>query len=395
MLTNLPPRFVFRHSTRQIIFGWGVISELGELARQHGARRSAIVFDGVFRDTEMLDGIVRQLTASTDADPAVYFVPPHEPDTDVVDACHAVLRVADPDLIVAVGGGSTMDAAKVARTMLENPGGAAAIAGFDVDHRPHRSLFIGVPTTAGTGSEVSEMAVISQPGSDIKLRYRSTALPFHIALLDPALTLSMPRAVTAHTGFDAFTHALEGYVSNAANAMTEPLSHNAMTLLARWLPIAISEPGHREARSYCLLGSMQAAVAFNTTQLGLCHALSAPLGAMHHVAHGRANALALPAVTAFNEPAMGAKAAVIARILAAPTAALGVARFRAAIGLDGSLDDIITDAAGRDALAHAALKSGNLRYNPRAVGLDEVRGVIEAMRVSTAGDPAAAGGAAE
>jgi alcohol dehydrogenase class IV len=125
---------------------------------------------------------------------------------------------------------------------------------------------------------------------------------------------------------------------------------------------------------------MQAAIAFNTTQLGLAHALSAPLGAIYHVAHGYANALALPAVTAFNEPALGEKAAVIARALDAPSAALGVARFRATLGLDRSLDEVVPDAAGRDAIAHAALKSGNLRYNPRRAGFDEVRGVIEAMR---------------
>jgi alcohol dehydrogenase class IV len=229
--------------------------------------------------------------------------------------------------------------------------------------------------------------VISQPGSDVKLRYRSAALPFHVALLDPELTVSLPRAVTANTGFDAFTHALEGYVSNAANVLTEPLSLSALTLLARWLPVALDAPADREARSGCLLASMQAAIAFNTTQLGMAHALSAPLGAIHHVAHGYANALALPAVTAFNEPALGAKAQAIARILGAPTAALGVYRLRAALGLDRSLDEVVPDAAARDALARAALKSGNMRTNPRSAGFDEVRGVIEAMRAPPGANP--------
>ncbi|CAN5809693.1 ethanolamine utilization ethanol dehydrogenase EutG [soil metagenome] len=372
--------FTFRHSTREIIFGWGAADGLGKLAVRGGGRRVALVVDSVFRDSAMLSDLVGQLSEATGADPTVCFVPPHEPDTEVVDACLSSMRSGDPDVVIAIGGGSTMDAAKVARVMLANAGSAADLAGFDVAHEPHRSLFIGVPTTAGTGSEVSEMAVISQTGANVKLRYRSTALPFHIALLDPRLTVSMPASVTAQTGFDAFTHALEGHVSKSANIMTEPLSLNAMALLARWLPTAVHEPDNREARSACLLASMQAAMAFNTSQLGLCHAIAAPLGALYHVAHGRANALALPAVTAFNETVLGDKGRVIAELLGARSASLGVARLRTEVGLDGSLDELGIDAAGRESIAVAALLSGNIAHNPRAVDLEASRAVVEAMR---------------
>ena len=377
---DLSARFEFRHSTRQILFGWGVRAELGRLAQQHGARRCAIVADAIFRDAPVLHALRDVLGTAGSTTAAVFWVPPHEQDTAVVEACHQVLQSVDPDMVIAVGGGSTMDAAKVARIMLSNPGGVVANAGFDMPHQPHRSLFVGLPTTAGTGSEVSEMAVISRHGSDIKLRYRSAALPFHVAVLDPELCLSMPRQVTAQTGFDAFTHALEAHVSTAANVMTEPLSLHALMLLAQWLPIAVEHGDHRQARSACLLASMQAALAFNTTQLGLCHAIAAPLGAIYHVAHGYANALALPAVVAFNEPAMGAKAAAIAALLRAPSVGAGVAQLRQTVGLGGSLDALGIDATGREALAVAALKSGNIRFNPRPVDLDGVRGVIEAMR---------------
>jgi len=362
------------------VFGWGRVSQLGVLARDHRSRRCALAIDSAFHDTELQHRIMADLRAATGTVPRVYCVPPREPDTGVVDACHAVFAEADPDLIVAVGGGSTMDAAKVARMMLVNPGGAAAIAGFDVPHRPHPSLFVGVPTTSGTGSEVSEMAVIGQAGSDIKLRYRSAALPFQVALLDPELTLSLPPRITAHTGFDAFTHALEGYVSRSANLMTEPFSLNAMRLLHTWLPVAVEDPSHRAARCHCMIASMQAAIAYNTSQLGLCHALAAPLGAMFHVAHGLANAIALPAVTAFNQSWFGDKAPVIAALLAAPAAATGVERLRTRIGLDIGLDAVVPDAAGRDALASAAMKSGNMPHNPRSAQWDDVRAVVEDMR---------------
>ena len=377
---NLPAPFVYRHGTRQVVFGWGRVSELGVLARGHGARRCVLAIDSAFRDSELQHRIVAELRVATGSMPLFYCVPAREPDIEVVDACHAVFAEADPDLIVAVGGGSTMDAAKVARMMLVNPGGAAAIAGFDVPHRPHASLFVGVPTTSGTGSEVSEMAVIGQAGSDIKLRYRSAALPFHVALLDPELTLSLPPKVTAHTGFDAFTHALEGYVSRSANLMTEPLSQNALRLLHDWLPVAVEDPSHKAARCHCMIASMQAAIAYNTSQLGLCHALAAPLGAMFHVAHGLANAIALPAVTAFNQSWFGDKAPVIAALLDAPAAAEGVARLRKRVGLEIGLDSVVPDGAGRDALASAAMRSGNMPHNPRDAQWDDVRAVVEAMR---------------
>lgn len=382
---NEPGPFEFRHPTRRVIHGWGALGRLPGIAKSHGARRAAVVADACFRGTPMLDRLSAALGDGFDRPAVVHFVPPREPDTESVEECHRTLARADPDLVVAIGGGSTMDAAKVARIMLANPGAAADLAGFDRPLRAHPSLAVGVPTTAGTGSEVSEMAVVSQAGSDVKLRYRSAAMPFDVALLDPELTVSMPRGVTAQTGFDAFTHALESYVSRGANLMTEPLSFAALVHLARWLPVACDEPANREARSWCLIASMQAAIAFNSTQLGLCHAIAAPLGALHHVVHGLANAIALPAVVAFNEPALGAKGAAIAGALGAPTAREGVARLRERVGLDRGLDSFAPSAAQRDAIAQAAVKSGNLAFNPRPASVDDVRRVLEAMRVPTAG----------
>ncbi|MGQ0662983.1 MAG: iron-containing alcohol dehydrogenase family protein [Pseudomonadota bacterium] len=383
----IPESFVFRHATRRVIFGWGALTQVADIASGHGVRRAALVVDDFFRDGPVVERLKGLLARPLEVPPAIFFVPPREPDIGTVNACHAVLEVCDPDLVLAVGGGSTMDAAKVARIMLSNPGGVLAIAGFNAKHRPHRSLMVGVPTTAGTGSEVSEMAVITEPGSDLKLRYRSAELPNSIAILDPSLTVSMPPTVTAQCGFDAIARALEGYVSKGANLMTEPYSFNALALLAKWLPVAMTSPDHAEARSHCLIAAMQAAVACNSTQLGLAHAISAPLGAIYHVIHGLGNALALPAVTAFNEPAMGAKAQALARLLDADSAAEGISKLRHTLGLDASLDDFIDGGEGREAIARTAMKSGDLRTNPRSASLEEVRAVISAMRVKTAGGP--------
>ena len=128
---DLSARFEFRHSTRQILFGWGVRAELGRLAQQHGARRCAIVADAIFRDAPVLHALRDVLGTAGSTTAAVFWVPPHEPDTAVVEACHQVLQSVDPDMVIAVGGGSTMDAAKVARIMLSNPGGDSIVTSWD------------------------------------------------------------------------------------------------------------------------------------------------------------------------------------------------------------------------------------------------------------------------
>jgi alcohol dehydrogenase class IV len=214
----------------------------------------------------------------------------------------------------------------------------------------------------------------------VKLIYRSPEMTARIALLDPALTVSAPAAVTAQSGYDAVTHAVEAYVSKAASIMTDPFAETALAQLAHWLPIAWETPDHKEARARCLIASCQAAIAFNSANLGLAHAIAAPLGALHHVSHGLGNALALPAVTAFNEPVLGEKGRLIAELLGAPSASEGLSKLRHAIGLDVGLDDFVPSDAARDLVAQAAMRSGQLRMNPRLADLDQMRAILEATR---------------
>ena len=374
-----PEPFLFRQSTRQIVYGPGVLSRLGDIARDRDLNRAVIVIDGFFSGSAR-NSHLRDLLENAGVSVEFHGVPAKEPDTDSVTACHALLEQVAPDLVGAVGGGSTRDPAMVARMMLSNPGEVAELAGFDRRYEAHPSLFVCVPTTAGTASEVSEMAVVSLAGSDLKLRYRSQNMTAEIALLDPELVVSAPPAVTAATGFDALTHALESYVSKSASVMTDPLALDAMARIVRWLPVAYREPSNLAARGHCLIGSMLAGFVFNSTQLGLAHAIAAPLGALHHVVHGVANALALPAVMAFNEPCLGAKAEAIARVFGTATAAEGIAALRAGLDLDMGLDQVVATDAERKAIAVAAMKSGNIVTNPRRAGLPEVAAVLAAMR---------------
>ena len=377
-LDGAPEPFFFRHSARQILFGPGRLAELTTIARARNVERIVVVMDGFFIGGP-LEARVREVLGNL-VNVEVHGVPIQEPDTETVEECRQVLEAAQPDMVVAVGGGSTMDTAKVARILLSNPGTVEEMASFERYYEPHRSIMVCVPSTAGTASEVSEMAVIGLKDSDIKLRYRSQNMTAHFAVLDPELLLTAPPAVTANTGFDALTHAIEAYISRGANIMSDPYAVDAIRRLAKWLPVAYREGDNLTARGHCHIGSMLAGVAFNSTQLGMAHAIAAPLGNIHHVVHGRANALALPAVIAYNEPLLGEKGREIADILGAGAPAEGVARIRAELDLDIGLDEIVTTEEERETIIEAAMKSGNVPYSPREPSLEDVRAIVAAMR---------------
>lgn len=382
MTAHVTP-FIFKHSTRRVIYDVGALAQLGDMANARGARAIDFVVDGFVTAGGLSDKIAAQLDGF---DTRFHAIPPEEPDTEIVEAVRAFLADGQAEMIVAIGGGSAMDAAKVARMLLSNPGEIDAIAGaVGVTMIPHDSLFVCVPTTAGTGSEVSEYAVIGKAGTDYKMVFHSPEMAAAVAILDPALGTSAPAGVTAGSGMDAITHAIEAYTSNFSNLGTDPLAHSAIKLLARSLAVAYREPDNLDARGECLIGSMQAAMAFNGAGLGLAHAVSGALGAQFHVAHGLANALALPWTMAFNHAAMGDKGAEVARLLGASTAAEGVSRLRHQLGLDLSLDQWVKTDAERDAVAKGAATSPQIRFNPRAATEHELRIIIEAMRTPTGG----------
>jgi alcohol dehydrogenase class IV len=377
--------FTFVHSNRRIVSAWNATDKLADLAHEFKAKRAALVMDAYFANSDVASRLSDLLRGATGTQPALHFVPGHEPDTDSIEACRDALAVADPDFVVAVGGGSAMDTAKVARLLLANPGSAESVSGFGRVFKPHASVLVAVPTTAGTGSEVSESAVGGKAGSHVKLIFRSQEMTPHIALLDGSLSMSAPAGVTAASGYDAVTHAVEAYVSKASSVMTDPFAESAMRLLGKWLPIAYKEATNQDARSWCLIASCQAAIAFNSANLGLAHALAAPLGALHHIGHGLGNALALPAVAVFNEAAMGHKASVVASAFGGATAAAGLSRLRRLLDLDLGLDGFVKTEEEREQLAQAAMKSGQVRMNPRLATIDDMRAIIQAMRSPTGG----------
>lgn len=367
------------HGTGLIHYAPGALDCLGAIAGDRGCTRAVVVVDGFFVDHPVADRVRALLEGCA---VAIHPVPPHEPTADSVTEAAAVLVAHSPDLVVGLGGGSALDTAKAARGLAANEGPLAGLmlGSGGAPTRPHASLFIAVPTTAGTGSEVSDSAIVDLPGCVYKAVMRAPHLAPAVALLDPDLAVSAPAEVTATAGYDALTHAVEAYVSRAASPFTDPLALAAIEGLAQHLPTAFAQPRDIEARGACLIASTQAGIAFNSAHLGLAHAVAGALGALHHVPHGLANALALPVTMAFCDPALGSKRAALAAALGGASVAGGLAQLRYRLGLDRGLDAQVPTADARDRLADAAMTSGQIAMSPRRVTREQMRALIEAMR---------------
>ncbi len=289
----------FDHQPRtRIVFGPGVLGRLGSLARELGATCALIVTDrGI-----VAAGHARRATASLEeagirvlTDDGVR----ENPTTGDVDRCLAIARSAPIDLIVGIGGGSSMDTAKGANFLLTNGGAMRDYWGIGKATRPMLPL-IAIPTTAGTGSECQSAALIADEVTHQKMACLDPKAAARIALLDPELTLSKPRFVTAVTGIDAIAHALETAVTRKRTAISSLYAREAFRLLLPALPTVLAEPTHLDARSRMLLGAAYAGTAIELSMLGAAHAAANPLTAHFNIVHGAAVGLMLPAVIRFN-----------------------------------------------------------------------------------------------
>ena len=211
-----------------------------------------------------------------------------DPTIDVVSAGVARIMAFGPDTVIAMGGGSAIDTSKAVSYIYTRSAGV------------EKPLLVAVPTTSGTGSEVTSFSVISDPAAGVKYPLVSDELLPDVAILDPSLTLSVPAVVTADTGLDVLTHAVEAYVSPRATDMTDALAEKAAAAVFEYLECAVKNGGDMAARKHLQNASCMAAMAFNNAGLGLCHAMAHSMGAVVHMSHGRCNAMLLPHVVRFN-----------------------------------------------------------------------------------------------
>ncbi|MBF7144824.1 MULTISPECIES: iron-containing alcohol dehydrogenase [Pseudomonas] len=295
-----------------------------------------------------------------------------------------------PDALIAVGGGSVLDAAKLFAVMLTNSVPVRDMLGIDKVPKAGVPLIL-VPTTSGTGSEVTPNAIVTLPDEALKVGVVSRHLLPTLVLLDPLLTLTLPKAITAATGMDAFTHALESYISTKANPVSDGFALEAMRLIAGSIEQAYAQPDLVQARGDMLLGSMYGGLALTAAGTAAVHALAYPLGGQFHVTHGVANAMLLPHVMAFNQDACAERlkrAACVCGVAApgdgAETAAAKlierIVQWTAVLNIPQDLTTFGVTEAHLPELAVAASKVTRLMVNnPKAMSLSDIQAVYRRL----------------
>ena len=369
---------------RLMAVGGDALAELPAIMNRLGLRRPLIVTDPYIRGCGILD----RATALLDRAPIrwqVFADTVPDPTTAVVETGARILDAGDFDSLIAVGGGSSIDTAKGMSVLAANGG---KIRDYKVPNEiPNAGLpIIAIPTTAGTGSEVTRFTVITDAETDEKMLIAGLACCPLAAIVDYELTLSMPLRLTADTGIDSLTHAIEAFVSRRANPFTDGLAKNAMGLIARNIRTACAEPDNRTAREAMMLGATTAGMAFSNASVALVHGMSRPIGAFFHVPHGLSNAMLLPEITAFSVPAALDRYADCARAMGVADENEGnqgaVARLLdelRRLNLDLKVPSprawgIAADRYGEllPVMASQALASGSPANNPRVPTTDEI-----------------------
>ena len=303
-------------TTPRIVMGPDAVNTVGQEVRALNASRTFIVTD----DGILKAGLLQTLEKSLEEagfDYEVFSRVPADPPYETVDDCVAEMRAFDPSCVIGLGGGSAIDIAKTAAAMFKNPGSIAGYFGVDLIQKPGLPAII-VPTTAGTGSEVTPIAILSDEQDRLKKGVVSQYLFPRSAILDPVLTLKLPPSVTAATGMDALIHAIEAFTSVNATNMTDLLATRAIELISENLRIAYAHGKNLEARSAMLEGSLLAGIAFANAGVTAVHAFAYPIGAEFHIPHGVANTLMLPEVMRFNLVGNVRKFANIAQLMGEP-----------------------------------------------------------------------------
>lgn len=293
--------------------GEGAINRVGDIAIQLGCKRVMIVSDRVMESLGQVDHI-REIISQAGVEVDVFTDTMPEPtETSVLPAVRQAIA-GHYDGIVALGGGSVIDSAKAIALLAQYRGRIRDYSVPNIVTSPIMPL-IAVPTTAGTGSEVTRMTIITDESNDEKLLCMGPGLIPSAAIIDFALTMTAPTRITADTGIDALTHAIEAYVSGKSGLFTDQQALLAMKLIAPNLREAVNNPQNKQAKEQMMLGATLAGVAFSNASVALVHGMSRPIGAHFHVPHGMSNAMLLPTVTEYSIPAAKEKYADCARAM--------------------------------------------------------------------------------
>lgn len=371
----------------KVVFGVGSLDTLGDEANKLGVKHALIVTDpGVYK-AGLIDPVEERLSrAKLSVD--VFSEAEPEPTLPRLNAIAKELGRGSYDLLVGVGGGSSMDTAKGLSVLLAHGGDGSDYLGVDKVPAPGIPVFA-LPTTAGTGSEVTRNAVFGDPEKEVKSVIISPYILPRLALVDPTLTYGCPPKVTAASGMDALVHAVECYTCTRANNFSDALALEAMRLIVGNLRAAVKSGSDKEARNYMSEGALLAGIAFGNSGVAMVHALAYPLGLRFHVPHGVANGLLLPYVMECNLPANLPKYAIVAQMLGVKTeelslqeaAAQGVEAAKALsayVGLPLHLRELGVPQEALEGMAVASMGITRLLdNNPKKLTLDDVRLIWE------------------
>ncbi|HAJ5285202.1 TPA: ethanolamine utilization ethanol dehydrogenase EutG [Escherichia coli] len=363
--------------------GPGAVSSCGQQAQTRGLKHLFVMADSFLHQAGMTAGLTRSLAVKGIA-MTLWPCPVGEP--CITDVCAAVaqLRESGCDGVIAFGGGSVLDAAKAVALLVTNPDSTLAEMSETSVLQPHLPL-IAIPTTAGTGSETTNVTVIIDAVSGRKQVLAHASLMPDVAILDAVLTEGVPSHVTAMTGIDALTHAIEAYSALNATPFTDSLAIGAIAMIGQSLPKAVGYGHDLVARESMLLASCMAGMAFSSAGLGLCHAMAHQPGAALHIPHGLANAMLLPTVMEFNRMVCRDRFSQIGRALRTKKsddrdAINAVSELIAEVGINKRLADVGATTGHYGAWAQAAQEDICLRSNPRTASLEQIVGLYAAAQ---------------
>lgn len=376
---------------RHTLVGGGAVGQIASLLERLGVKRPLLVTDPFMRDSGMAE-IVTEPLQSAGLEVGVFADTVSDPTDRVIEAGAEILKTGGYDGMIGFGGGSPIDTAKAMGILAANGG---KMRDYKVPNPIPKAgpPLIAVPTTAGTGSEVTRFTVITDVETDEKMLIAGPSLVPDAAIVDFELTMKLPKRLTADTGLDALVHAVEAYVSKKRNPVAATFAKDAMSRIAKNIRTAYREPDNREAREQMMLGATNAGIAFSTASVALVHGMSRPIGAHFHVHHGLSNAMLFPEVTRFSIPEAQAGYADCARAMGAASetdrdeVAAGklVDELRA---LNADLDVPTPKAYGIDEakyrglmplMSEQALASGSPNNNPRVPSKDEIVQIYEAI----------------
>jgi alcohol dehydrogenase class IV len=368
-------------TTKRILFGLGAVEKTGLEAQLLKAKKILIVTDPGVIQSGLLQGIETSLQ-SVGLPSVIFDGVESDPRIEVVEKSVEKAKKEGIDLIVGFGGGSSLDIAKVTSIMITNLGKIDRFFGIDLVPNPGVPAIL-IPTTAGTGSEVTPVAILSDTKEKLKKGIVSAYLFPEVAIVDPKLTIGLPPSVTAFTGMDALTHAIESYYSVNATSISNFIAYQAMEIIARNLRIAFANGDNLVARSNMMEGSLLGGMAFANAGVGAVHAFAYPLGGEFHLAHGLTNTLMLPYVMRYNilgcpskfaqmAKAFGEKVEGLSELDGAERAVKFVERLSDDIRVPRRLRDVGIPEDAIPRLAEAAMKVTRLlANNPRKMTLED------------------------